>query len=201
MVHQLHALFPDARFVHIYRDGPDCALSMSRHLGFRREVLLIAAMRITRQASAEEAQAALPAEFAGLIAPPFDMGRLMTFPIPLEVFGGQVWSRMIQAGVAALDGLPPGRWTGLKYENLLNDAEAELSRLAAFIGVPAAPQWLRSARDLIQPGRAGAAAAQLDPAALASLRAACEPGTRAIADLARHSVAADPSHPAGAVRG
>ena len=27
----LHAQFPAARFVHLYRDGPDCALSMSRH--------------------------------------------------------------------------------------------------------------------------------------------------------------------------
>lgn len=31
----LRDCFPEARFVHMYRDGPDCAVSMSRHPGYR----------------------------------------------------------------------------------------------------------------------------------------------------------------------
>lgn len=31
----LRETFPDAKFVHMFRDGPDCALSMSRHPGYR----------------------------------------------------------------------------------------------------------------------------------------------------------------------
>ena len=42
----LHAQFPAARFVHLHRDGPDCALSMSRHPAFRREILALGAVRV-----------------------------------------------------------------------------------------------------------------------------------------------------------
>src|SRR5262249_34040512 len=117
MVRLAHELYPDARFVHLYRDGPDCALSMSRHPGFRRETLLRAALRRPGLQWAEEAEAALPAEFAGLIAPPIDIERLMAYPIPLDLFGRGWWSPMIEAGAAALNDLPPGRWTGLRYED------------------------------------------------------------------------------------
>ncbi|HSY00173.1 MAG TPA: sulfotransferase, partial [Streptomyces sp.] len=36
----LREAFPDAGFVHMFRDGPDCALSMSRHPGYRAISLL-----------------------------------------------------------------------------------------------------------------------------------------------------------------
>jgi hypothetical protein len=35
----LHRHYPQARFVHMHPDGPDCALSMSRHPTFRRQVI------------------------------------------------------------------------------------------------------------------------------------------------------------------
>ena len=69
----LHVQFPVARFVHLHRDGPDCALSMSRHPAFRREILAIGAVRsvklpavrrcsrsMTRCRSASAASSALP---------------------------------------------------------------------------------------------------------------------------------------------
>ncbi|MFF1476744.1 sulfotransferase [Streptomyces sp. NPDC058301] len=36
----LRKVFPHGRFVHLFRDGPDCALSMSRHTGYRLIFLL-----------------------------------------------------------------------------------------------------------------------------------------------------------------
>src|SRR6266496_1964070 len=63
------------------------------------------------------------------------------------------------AGVSGRSGLPAGT----------------LTRLAAFAGVAAPPSWLDQARALLAPGterRVGTAAAELDPAAFAALRAA-----------------------------
>ncbi|GAB7038361.1 MULTISPECIES: sulfotransferase [Catenuloplanes] len=53
LVATLHAAVPDAHLVHMYRDGPDCALSMSRHAWFR-------AAALTRHAS-RPGDTALPA--------------------------------------------------------------------------------------------------------------------------------------------
>lgn len=187
VVRALRAQFPEARFVHMHRYGPDCALSMSRYPTLRIVVLAQAAARATGlppTATPEEVQAALPERFAGLVAPPFDPERLMAYPIPPDHFG-RWWSAMVAAGVADLTTLPPDVRTDLRYEDLLDrDPEPELARLAEFIGVPATAGWLAAARRLIDPGRSGAAAAQLDPDALAALETACEPGARALATTA-----------------
>ena len=186
LVGRLHEQFPAARFVHLYRDGPDCALSMSRHPMFRREILAIAALRATRlppTATLPQIDAALPARLRGMICPPYDAAKLMTHPIPVAVFGRDVWSPMICAGQAALRELSPGRRTRLRYEDLLRDPVASLTRLAGFIGVTAPTSWLDQAREMIDPAqarRAGAAAAELDPDAFAALAAACEPGALAL---------------------
>jgi hypothetical protein len=115
-----------------------------------------------------------------MICPPYDAARLMSHPIPPAVFGRDRWSPMVCAGVTALAALPAGTWMGMRYEDLLSDPAASLARLAEFIGVSAPRAWLQRASAMVDPAKTGAAA-RLDPAALAALRAACEPGTRALA--------------------
>jgi hypothetical protein len=183
LIGPLHQRFPAARFVHLYRDGPDCALSMSRHPVFRRELLAIAAAHeagLPAGASPRDLQAALPARFAGLIFPPYDAAKLMAYAIPVAAFARYQWSPMICAGVATLSQLPPGSWLSLRYEDLLRDPAATLTTLAAFIGAEAPSPWLAAARQLADPAKIGAAA-HLAPAVRAALQAACDPGTRALA--------------------
>ena len=180
----LHAQFPAARFVHLYRDGPDCALSMSRHPAFRREILAIGAVRTTALpagSTLQQVNDALPERFRGLICPPYDARKLRDFPIPVEVFGRDRWSPMICAGVAALAQVPGKAQASLRYEDLIADPVASLTRLAEFIGISAPLRWLDQACRTADPTRTGTAAADLDAGALARLRAACEPGTRALA--------------------
>jgi hypothetical protein len=74
----------------------------------------------------------------------------------------------------------------LGYADLLTDPEAELTRLAAFIGVDASPRWLAAAGELIDPSRPGKAAG-LAPDALAVLRKECEPGEAALAQARRQA--------------
>lgn len=199
LVGLLHEQFPSARFVHLYRDGPDCALSMSRHPAFRREILAIAAARaagLPAGSTLQQINAALPEHLRGMICPPYDAARLMSHPIPAAVFGRDRWSPMIRAGVAALRRLPAGTWLGLRYEDLLRDPATSLTGLARFIGTGAPPQWLGRASAMVDPAKAGAAT-RLDPAARAALRAACEPGMRALAAVEE---AAAPGRHAAAVQ-
>jgi Sulfotransferase family len=183
LVSLLHEQFPEARFVHMYRDGPDCALSMSRHPTLRRHVLTTLAsnaLRMPPSATPEEIQAASPEDFKGVIAPPFDAERLMTHPVPVTHFARFWWSEMTCRGLTELRGLPENRWMNLKYEELLREPARELERLAKFVGVQPSPDWLHAARTMIDPSKVGKAAAQLDPATLASLCEACGPGNQAI---------------------
>ena len=74
-----------------------------------------------------------------------------------------------------------GSWLPLGYEGLLRDPAASLAALATFMGIDAPRPWLAAGRQMIDPAKSGAAAAQLDPAILAVLRAAYAPGERALA--------------------
>jgi hypothetical protein len=186
LIGALHGQFPHARFVHMYRDGPDCALSMSKHPVFRREILAMGARRVTilpPGSTLEQVDAALPERFRGMICPPYDLARLMSHPIPVPVFARDQWSPQIRSGVAALRALPPGTWTPLRYDDLLRDPAAQLTTLADFIGIDADPAWLAQARQMIDPTRPGTAKTELPPAGYAALVTACAPGTTALGSL------------------
>lgn len=185
MLRMLHRQFPEARFVHMYRDGPDCALSMSRFPMFRLGILAVRAAvagEVSVNSTLEDIQAAMPAEYEGVLSPPYDLTGLADEDVTPARLGAR-WSEMIRGGVAALAELPAGSWTTLGYEDLLTEPTAELTRLADFLGVSACPEWLSAATALMDPKRAGSAA-RLDPKEFAELRAACRPGTAALAECA-----------------
>jgi hypothetical protein len=188
LVPLLRQQFPEARFVHMYREGPDCALALSRHPLFRMAGFRAEAIRATGLTSWEEIetegrrlyeQGKLPKEFTGLIAWPFNAERFMSYDLPLPFFGG-MWSRALKEGLQGLSELPAGTWTSLAYEDLIKSPGAELTRLAGHIGVEAPAEWLTAAGELIGARQAGPGIAELDPGALAALRKSCEPGTQAI---------------------
>ncbi|WP_059013484.1 sulfotransferase family protein [Streptomyces specialis] len=156
---RLRAAFPEARFVHLYRDGPDCALSMSRHVAYR----VISLLRD------------LPPDSAL----PFDPAAAVARDVPVTRFGA-LWSELVTEAVAHLDAVPPGSRTTLSYEDLLSAPDRELTRLATFAGANPDDGWLTAARALLDPTRRGASR-RLAPDALARLRASCAPGIRALA--------------------
>lgn len=184
-VTQLRACFPEARFVHLFRDGADCALSMSRHGAFRMLPVLHEMAARCGLASFDELTpehaAQLPDDLAPLLKGEFDASLVMERDIPLPAFGA-LWSGMILDGLQRLAEVPGDRIMSLSYEELLYQPAAELSRLAGFVGVEPAADWLEAGSGLLHGASAGSALA-LPTKELAALRAACEPGTRALATV------------------
>jgi hypothetical protein len=183
----LRAAFPYARFVHMYRDGADCALSMSRHIGYRatvlvREVLARAEVTSVGELTADRMRR-LPDGLAQWVATGFGPGLTMSLPAPLGRFG-ELWSEMVIDGIHRLNLVPAAMRTTLGFDDLLADPDRELTRLATFTGLAAPPDWLAGARTVLDRSRGGTAL-RLPPDDLAALRASCVPGTRAIAESAR----------------
>lgn len=195
----LHEQFPEARFVHLHRNGPDCAISMEGHAGFRLKVLRLEALKaaglsvssweqVEQQLIRAFETQRLPAEYITMLAPPFDSERIMTAALPISAFGG-LWAFRLSQGLGGLTQLPPGSWTNFAYEDLCRDPDTQLTWLAHHIGVEPLPGWLATARKWIAKRPNPQASSVLDPEALASLRAACEPGAQAIASAEAARVA------------
>ncbi|QOV38160.1 sulfotransferase [Streptomyces ferrugineus] len=178
----LRETFPEARFVHMFRDGPDCALSMSRHPGYRAITLL---REIKERAGVqsfgdltEEHVRALPPDLAPLLDDRFDPALVRDRDLSPRRFGA-LWSELVTEGAEFLAGLPADRRTTLAYEDLLDRPAEELTRLAEFIGVDPQPRWLSTASALLDHSRRGSAS-RLPAGEFADLRESCAPGARAL---------------------
>jgi Sulfotransferase domain len=177
--------FPRARFVHMHRDGPDCALSMSRHPVFRYVGLLRAAAGeagLPWPSPSEAIEESMPDHFAGIVTQPFDPSRYMDYPLSVAWFG-KFWSQSTTWGTTALRKMPADLWTSMKFEDLLSEPEAELTRLAEFLGITPSPEWLAFARRQLDRSRAGTARASLDPDTFRDLQQACAPGSEIIRSM------------------
>jgi len=185
-VRRLRKEFPQATFVHQFRDGPDCALSMSRHPGYRamellQEVLLGAGVSSPLELTPQHLEK-LPPETAELLfGERFDPSVVLDRQVPVARFG-DMWSQWITEGVEYLAELPNELRSTLAYEDLVRDPRAELVRLAEFIGVAPVPRWLDAGAALLDSGRTGAALL-LPPEELSALRASCAPGVRALSSV------------------
>lgn len=183
-VEHLHEMFPEARFVFLHRDGPDTALSMSRYptlrlVALRKLANIVATVpRDQLKGAPTEILDTTPEEFKALTEPPFDKDRFLAYPVPVA-FYGWLWADWTQAGVRGLRNVRRDRVMTLRYERLLEDNRSEIARLGAFIGADADEEWLDKTSALVEHGRVGSAAAQLDPGELAWLREACAPGAQA----------------------
>ncbi|MFF7749102.1 sulfotransferase family protein [Streptomyces sp. NPDC007971] len=178
----LRAAFPHARFVHVFRDGPDCALSMSRHPGYRtisllREIKARAGIDSFADLTDDHVRS-LPADLSPLLEERFDPALVLDRDMPLRTFGS-LWSDLVTDGTEFLGRLPDDQRTTLAYEDFLDRPAEELTRLAEFIGVDPLPQWLRTSAARLDHSPRGSAR-RLSAAEFDELRESCAPGTRVL---------------------
>jgi hypothetical protein len=174
--------FPEACFVFLYREGPDTALSMSRHILFRVQATQVLERAVHNSSSwlsqyPEIGSMALE-DLKSLSTPPFDKKRFMDFPLPRTLFA-RMWSLTICDAAHEFRKMPRDRWMTMRYERLLTAPRAELTRLLDFIGAPVDPVMLDSACEAIDRGRSGRAVAALHPVERAEVQNACAPGAQA----------------------
>ena len=129
--------FPDARFVHIFRDGRDTALSMYNHAGFRAMAMTASAFdRVGLDPfSPKNWRGSSPwvhivAAIHGRFFPP---KRIMAANVDLATFGW-LWSGMIKRGIEFLNTLPADQVLSIRFESLLESPQEEMTRFIEFVG-------------------------------------------------------------------
>ena len=171
--------FPEARAIHLFRDGRDVALSMRAHHATRRSLQFVRRFE------------SLGVDVAGLLREEHTpwavrlrvaLGAAVTMLLPeklehdppLPEFG-RLWSMTIEVGCRMLDQLPPERRLDVRFEDLQTDPEGQLRRLVRFIGPRLELDgWLREVSSLPRP--TPSRFALLGAADQAALTEACRPG-------------------------
>ena len=175
---KLLRLFPEARVIHVYRDGRDTAMSMSKHHNFR---VLLGAMHQARRFGINPAKEFLSAKGSRLdvwlqnvIFPRLDLQKMLRAELSLADYGA-FWNEMILLGERLFRDLPPARLLPVKFENVQASPRAKLQELIRFIDPSLDDEaWLDEVSAIPRPARSHFSALPADQQR--ALEAACAPG-------------------------
>ncbi|MEU9730304.1 sulfotransferase [Streptomyces sp. NPDC048002] len=201
--------FPDARYLHIVRDGRDTALSMSRHTGFRMGAVVMALnLTLGRDPYAETATpdtgtatpdtegdlGFVPEELLPFLPDRFDADAVRDYRLPASLFAAY-WSDEMQRGMDALSRLPQENVLHLWYEDLLCAPEESLHRVGEFLGADFVDaDWERRCAAMV--GTPSSSWRDLPDAEREELDRACSAG---FAVLAAHGVVPRAGTTAGSI--
>ena len=173
--------FPEARVIHIHRDGRDTAVSMSRHYLFRMIVATFKRLRMFRAFLAtiplmskggpsESVASLMEAVIPRLVhyeTLPFDKLKITDF--------AAFWNALIALADRMLGELPPNRLLSLKLEDIQAEPEPHIRRLVRFID-PALEdeEWIRKASAIPRP--TPSRFQTLGPEERSAVTEACRPG-------------------------
>jgi putative sulfotransferase len=185
IVAQLLQQFPTARFVHLIRDGRDCAMSMSRHYGFRMGVIALYLLKVMGYDPYENVDRSgiedLPDELYAFLPEHFDAAAFRAYAVSSSLYG-QHWSGELMRGVPVLAQVPSERRLTLHFEDFLAAPEMSIRKLLTFIDPQLADEaWIQRMASLVRPVRSSW---QTLPAQeLVLLEKACQPGFRVLEDF------------------
>lgn len=178
----LARLFPEAKFVHLCRDGRDAAISMRRHSYFKVHLHIA---RFIQHLGLDPFQPPLlygssyfypcAESLVGRLLP---IRRWIAKPRGLAKFG-EHWSRTIVSGTKFLSALPDESVLTLRYEDILQKPREELKRFMDFLGPEYADEgWLNDVSQIPRPPKSDWRALPEDEQQ--RLNAVCQPGLAAL---------------------
>jgi hypothetical protein len=150
----LATLYPDGRFVHLHRDGPETALSIRAHPFYRLAVALL--YDHVPETDGDVVTALLEAD------------------LPVELFG-RYWSDQLLHGFGAVARLDAAQYLAVRFEDLVTHPVETIDLIAEFFELEADPDFATRAASLVRgvpPTRYEA----LDDSSRASLAESCRPG-------------------------
>jgi putative sulfotransferase len=177
--------FPNAKYVHIWRDGREMALSASKFHPIRLGLIAGDFMHFVGRppwdAIPPNDLAKLPAPYRNLVVRGFDLDAFLRLQFPLERFG-QIWSGMLRERLPLLAALPRERVIHMRYESLLENPVEGLHRFIEFLDPNLErDDWVKKAAALVRPN--APKSTQLPSSVRARLNAACAPGEEMLARL------------------
>ncbi|MDZ4278647.1 MAG: sulfotransferase [Dehalococcoidia bacterium] len=143
----LHELFPDARFLHLHRDGPETALSMREHHAYRLAISLMFPLSADDTPSIAELRGLDPAA-----APTEDdpITRLLQSQPPVEYFG-RYWTQELVHGFRALPRLDAAQYLAVRFEDLFSKPKETLRAISEFFQLgPDEGGWIDRAAALVR---------------------------------------------------
>ena len=145
----LKDMYPDAKFIHVYRDGRDVAMSMVRHAPTRlyahawHTAGMVGVNPLKRPFLLGETP--IVPLFEPVAVKLLGLGKKLHEPLP-PADTGAFWSAMIEVGLQNLKGLGPDRLMSMKYEDLVANPRSELERFVGFLGPDLMDEaWLEAA--------------------------------------------------------
>ncbi|MFK5923200.1 MAG: sulfotransferase [Verrucomicrobiota bacterium] len=173
--------FPEARVIHVYRDGRDTAMSMSHHHNFK---VLIGAMLKARRMGVDvfrdfEATTASPVKswVQNQLFRFVNPDKLAEEPVLADF--GDYWSRSILFGRKMMRDLPVERLLEVKFEDMQQSPEQEVRRLIRFIDPSLEEEsWIKEVAAI--PGPARSKFSSLAESEQEALQKACAPGLKVL---------------------
>ena len=145
----LHEFFPEARFVHLHRDGPETALSMREHHAYRLAISLVFQLPPDAGTSLAELGKLDPAGPAAADGTD-QISQLLASRPPVEYFG-RYWSQEIVHGFRALPGLNADQYLDVRFEDLVSKPKEVLKTIGEFFELDASrADWIDRAAALVR---------------------------------------------------